>query len=339
MKKQMRVICTVLAMLVSLSPLSSCGGAKKPVKETGGKEWTGNIGSEDSSDSGNGDEAAENEHSDAKALIAAYLPSVYGGRDNKAYFTDEVPENPQESDLRIDSFVPGPEIELDGIGYSSFKITYSNYIPPLGRNSNKPLDWVPSVYPQCLMIVLEGTKEGGYIKVAGEREVSDKNITEEEYMLMAIYNLMDIRASIRIGNAEALIGPATSSKLIPLELISDTVREDLTDALYAEGDAWKDLAYDGMYISAYYNAEEDISYVQRLMSSRRDIVTYDGIRIGDSEERLREVYGACLYDEPYWDFGGEYLWYNSSPDGWGPSILFIMNNGAVESMDLINMFD
>lgn len=110
------------------------------------------------------------------------------------------------------------------------------------------------------------------------------------------------------------------------------------EPVYQEGDYWAYHRWEGLTILCYHSGGTVYPYT--IESTRPDLFSYRGVKIGDSRDTVRQLYPE-LYDTDYWGMypGEDYLWYCGNPDGWGNAILFFFDHDQVSRIVLNNMFD
>ena len=102
---------------------------------------------------------------------------------------------------------------------------------------------------------------------------------------------------------------------------------------------------EGFTALRYYHASEGYWTVHSLETTRTDLHTYRGIRVGDSRSSVQALY-PNLRDEDYWHLYDsaeeDFLWCCAGPDdpnGFGPALLFFFEDDRVSRIVLYNMFD
>ena len=119
------------------------------------------------------------------------------------------------------------------------------------------------------------------------------------------------------------------------------------DPIYQPGDYWDNWSVDGGSdaggVSAlrYYNAAEGSYSCKRLETSRTDMVTPRGIRVGATREEVLAAYPGLLSDEKDWNWAypDDYLWYCDNETGFGPHLYFFFANDVVYMIQMVDFFD
>ena len=116
------------------------------------------------------------------------------------------------------------------------------------------------------------------------------------------------------------------------------------EPVYNPGDYWDRWSLEGFSALRYHNQGEGTVNVYSLETTRTDLVTYRGIRVGDSREAVQSAYPE-LRREDYWSLYSpaeeDFLWCcaDPSPSDLGPAILFFFEDDRVSRIVLWNMFD
>ena len=99
---------------------------------------------------------------------------------------------------------------------------------------------------------------------------------------------------------------------------------------------WNDLTAVCSVSKTDFHSLDDVDFysIDSITTTRADIVTTRGIGIGSTRAEVEEAYGEALYDTPYWDETGNYLWYCRRADGYGAAILFYFDGDTVSRMSL-----
>ena len=112
------------------------------------------------------------------------------------------------------------------------------------------------------------------------------------------------------------------------------------EPIYQPGDYWENWSVDGggdaggVSALRYYSADSGSFSLNRMETGRADMVTPRGIRVGDSREAVLTAYPG-IYDTPYLDYDGDYLWCCEYEEGFGPAVLFFFSDtDTVQSIQL-----
>ncbi|MDX9917614.1 MAG: hypothetical protein RBT15_06295 [Gudongella sp.] len=283
------------------------------------------------------DEPIEEISPEVFELVLAYLQDTRSFLGN-VYYSDDQPEIPEEGDMRIDSLTYAGEKTLyETIGVA-FELNYSVYWFTRDPESlEKIYDWHQNV-PQYVVLSRSGYDDT-WDRVLGESYYLDPDRKIDDTILEVAYGLMDIDVSISFDGYPQLLGPGSTN--IPLN--EESTIDILSDyePIYNDGDSWVRKNYDGLTLLCYRYALDNIDTVSSMETTRSDVQTNRGIRIGMTRNDVFAAYPE-INSTSYWGYEGDYLWYcrnDEGLEGFGASLLFWFEDDIIVKMSLINMFD
>lgn len=281
---------------------------------------------------------------DAKELILHFIETTWPLY--RTYYLGEEPGEPQLGDMRVDGvFYVGEErtYETTGVAYRVERSTYN--------------DW-GSLYPEpcwmkdhtCIYVILGKDQAGDFYEVRGyDTPNSEKSINQS--ILEVSYDLLDLEVSLWRDGYPWPAGPGSEVRFFRDVYDGAPQVEALEgwEPIYWPGAYWTRQSWDGFSALCYHVGEEpgqpnpDAYSVNRIDTTRTDLQTYRGIRVGSTRAEVLEAY-PTLYDIEYWhatdpDFpGDDYLWYCVNSDGFGAALLFFEGD-VVSHIRLNNMIN
>ena len=266
---------------------------------------------------------------DAPMPLAARNAAVayfYSNRpaDMSIFFADQAPLQPEGRTMRID--------EASYLGLRQLYETYG-VVYQLRCSGWEDGDWYS--YPEPLWLVFQLGQGGDMTTVLGE---SVPRKTVEQAALEQGYHLVDGTVALWRDGYPNPAGPGSEVGFFWEEPVV-TVLED-ADPIYQEGDWWQQMEWEGLSALCYCNADGSYA-IQRLETTRTDLSTDRGIRVGSTRAEVEAAYGEKLSRTDYWSLypGEDYLWYCADPEGWGAAILFFFDGDQVSRIVLNNMFN
>lgn len=259
----------------------------------------------------------------ARSATVAYF---YSNRpaDMSIFFADQAPLQPEGRTMRID--------EATYLGLRQLYETYG-VVYQLRCSGWEDGNWY--AYPEPLWLVFQLGQGGDMTTVLGE---SVPRETVEQAALEQGYHLVDGTVALWRDGYPNPAGPGSEVGFFWEEPVV-TVLED-ADPIYQEGDWWQQMEWEGLSALCYCNADGSYA-IQRLETTRTDISTDRGIRVGSTRAEVEAAYGEKLSRTDYWSLypGEDYLWYCADPEGWGAAILFFFDGDQVSRIVLNNMFN
>ena len=258
----------------------------------------------------------------ARSAAVAYF---YSNRpaDISIFFADQAPLQPEGRTMRI-----------DGADYLGLRQLYETYgvVYQLRCSGWEDGGWYS--YPEPLWLVFQ-LDQGGDMTVLGE---SVPRETVEQAALEQGYHLVDGTVALWRDGYPNPAGPGSEVGFFREEPVVTVLAG--AEPIYQEGDWWQQMEWEGLSALCYCNADGSYA-VERLETTRTDLSTDQGIRVGSTRAEVEAAYGEELSHTDYWGLypGEDYLWYCADPEGWGAAILFFFDGDQVSRIVLNNMFD
>ena len=265
-------------------------------------------------------------------LVISYLRDehISGGT---VYLATDEPDAPQEGDVRIDSIVYAGETSLyETIGVA-YEIAYSGYyFLRKDANDEGAYSWNAG-QPYYLVLQRSGYDDSWYGVLGFDYVRQGKKV--KDVIQEVAYNLMDIEVSLNLDGYPQLVGPGSTSDYFNEEFKRDILEGSDT---YYEGDYWLRLSYKDFTVICYYYEQEDVVKTNSIETTRTDVATHRGLRIGMTRAEVLSAY-PIIYDSQYWGYEGDYLWYCNNDEGWGAALIFWFEDDIVAQIELTNMFN
>ena len=265
---------------------------------------------------------------DAPMPLAAQSAAVayfYSNRpsDMTVFFADQAPLQPEGRTMRI-----------DGADYLALRQLYETYgvVYQLRCSGWEDGGWYS--YPEPLWLVFQ-LDQGGDMTVLGE---SVPRETVEQAALEQGYHLVDGTVALWRDGYPNPAGPGSEVGFFREEPVVTVLAG--AEPIYQEGDWWQQMEWESLSALCYCNADGSYA-IERLETTRTDLSTDRGIRVGSTRAEVEAAYGEELSHTDYWGLypGEDYLWYCADPEGWGAAILFFFDGDQVSRIVLNNMFD
>ena len=239
---------------------------------------------------------------------------------------DSTPAILTKSALAIESILYGDEM-ADGERVNvTYKVTFRN----------QDTDRTPEY-----LVLQKNSTDGSFVRLLGQGPVqAGKSALDMAFQ--ETFGLMDADVSLLYDRSSPPVGLGDWRE--PSYLVQgDEPTVEILEGwgpIYNPGDYWDHWSVEGLTALRYSHASEDRRTVHSLETTRTDLSTYRGIRVGDSREAVQAAYPE-LKSGDYWGRypGEDLLWYCDSSMDLGPALLFFFENDRVGRILLYNMFD
>ena len=246
------------------------------------------------------------------------------------YYLGEEPPVPQEGDWRIDSIsYQGGTRLYETIG-RAYDLTFSTYhSSQWNQNSSR-----------CLVLSL--SIDGTLNAIEGISRVTTESMPAESIILQVANNLMDLEVSLWRDGYAWPAGPGNQVQFHREVYDGSETIEVLEnwEPIYSDGDYWAIHCWNGFEALCYHHADTGTYNINRIDTTRTDLFTHRGIRVGDSRTDVMAAYPE-LKSGDYW---GQYpdediLWYCADPNDFGAALIFFFEGNTVSRIVLNNMFN
>ena len=250
------------------------------------------------------------------------------------YLPEEAPDAPQEGSRRLDSVNPAGESTLDGQRYGLYEVWRSNYY-----TKNGVTQWRQEEHPATLLFLLDSDSSPALVKDC--IDFSTEGRDTDEIIRQAVWNLYDLEICLFQDGASAPVGPPCSLKNSCLgSLIQDETQQADGEPVYQPGDYWSEIAGDGFSALTYYSALDNTDVLYRLETTRTDLSTPRGIRVGSTREEVLAAYPDISDEQNWtWAYPDDYLHYSSDENGLGPNLYFFFEDNVVYMIQIVNLFN
>lgn len=211
----------------------------------------------------------------ARSAAVAYF---YSNRpaDISIFFADQAPLQPEGRTMRI-----------DGADYLGLRQLYETYgvVYQLRCSGWEDGGWYS--YPEPLWLVFQ-LDQGGDMTVLGE---SVPRETVEQAALEQGYHLVDGTVALWRDGYPNPAGPGSEVGFFREEPVVTVLAG--AEPIYQEGDWWQQMEWEGLSALCYCNADGSYA-VERLETTRTDLSTDRGIRVGSTRAEVEAAYGEEL---------------------------------------------
>ncbi len=243
---------------------------------------------------------------------------------------------PQENDMRLTAATIQGECRVGEVNGEAYQLDYTVWTIRSGQLEAQEMSAV---------LVLTRSADGTMNSIAGEANPDTEGKSVEQIILEVCYNLNDLEVSLQRDGYPGYVG--MSNQVTFFREVYDGPEQievlEGWEPIYSEGDYWARHTWDGLEALCYHAAESDAwrYAAYHIDTTRTDLATYRGIRVGDSREAVLEAYSDLLSSEDYWGkFPGEdYLWYCRNELGFGGALIFFFGGDTVSRIVLDNMFN
>ena len=258
-------------------------------------------------------------------LICDYYTRTY---QRGVYMAHEMPEQVQQGNERIDEIVVLGETRVYEVTGQLLEIYKSRYD---GSSWNR--------YSSHLVIT-KGI-DNAYEQIIGTAYIREGQ-TAEEVILEKVYGLSDLEVSLWREGYPWPVGPGSQIHIYREAYDGPETVEVLEgwEPIYYEGDYWAIHRWDGVEALCYHRAADGGYGVSSFDTTRTDLRTYRGIRVGDSWAKVMETYPE-LKSGDYWGKypDEDYLWYCTSEQDFGAALIFFFEDDTVSRIVLNDMFN
>ena len=269
---------------------------------------------------------------------------------HNTYWLSDLPADPQEGDMALDSVTYAGEALLYETTGVAFWIQTSQFLSG---------QWTPA--PQRSLIVLSRGQDGSFQGVLGEptASFSIKGMEMKDIIRQTAWDLLDIEVCLFRDGYPNPIGPGNWYDLFNPAYVGEPNIQILDgwEPIYSEGSYWERWSVEGFIALCYYSADQDTLSVNTLDVTREDFFTPRGIRVGATRDQVLEAYPEALTGDYWGKYPDEsdmltYLAYNTHApgevtdlsqldfyEGLGPAILFFFEGDTLRQITLTNMFN
>ncbi len=268
---------------------------------------------------------------------------------HNTYWLSDLPADPQEGDMALDSVTYAGEAPLYETTGVAFWIQTSQFLSG---------QWTPA--PQRSLIVLSRGQDGSFQGVLGEptASFSIEGMEMKDIIHQTAWDLLDIEVCLFRDGYPNPIGPGNWYDLFNPAYVGEPEIQILDgwEPIYSEGSYWERWSVEGFIALCYYSADQDTFSVNTLDVTREDFFTPRGIRVGATRDQVLAAYPEALTgnywgkypDEP--DMLSYIPWSGHDPSlvtdfsdlespAFGPAILFFFEGDTLTQITLTNMFD
>lgn len=284
----------------------------------------------DAASDNTGTSAASPLDQDLSQLILDYYQSY---QPRRVYFQGWEPGAPQEGDCRLESVTYLGGTRLYEVTGEAYEISGSSY-----DMRNGELGWQAS---QPAMLIVTRSQDGTYDSVLGAPGFPTDGMAVEDVIQQVTWKLADLEVALWRDGYPSPAGPGSEVPFYREAYDGPETVEVLEgwEPVYQEGDYWARHSWEGFEADCYHSAGGGYS-VNSIVTTRTDLFTKRGVRVGDSRETVLAAYPELKSGDYWGQYPGEdYLWYCDSPEDFGTALLFFFEGDRVSRIVLNNMFD
>ena len=289
--------------------------------------------------SAQGDRSAADRDARLNEMVLDYLRAEYDETPETFYLAEDAPDPPQDLDRRLDS------VRLIGMDYYEedlyvlYQVDHSLYLQ--GR-------WEPEWRPSSDFLVSRMDGQRDLEEVIGrtfyhgpEEDMSTDSAIQgvKDTIRQAIWGLDEFEVSLYREGYPIPLGLGNWVELFP----EAEPEVEVQEGYYFDdpGDRFVHWSVDGLTAQRYYSAAGDRYHLFALDTTRSDLYTPRGIRVGSTREQVREAYPTAKVTDGWWKYAGEdILLYDPDPTGEGRVwLLFLFDGDVVKQITLYSAFN
>lgn len=288
--------------------------------------------------SSQGDRSDADRDARLNEMVLDHLRAEYFKTPETFYLAEDAPDPPQDMDIRLDS------VHLIGMDYyeEDLYVLYQANHSTCFRNQ-WPAEWQSADY---LVVRMDGQRDleeviGRTFYHGPEEDMSTDSAIQgvKDTIRQAIWGLDEFEVSLYREGYPIPLGLGNWVELFPEAEPEVEVRE----SYYFDdpGDRFEHWSVDGVTAQRYYSAAKDRYHLFALNTTRTDLSTPRGIRVGSTREQVQEAYPTAKVTDGWGEYAGEdILLYDPDPTGEGRVwLLFLFDGDAVKQITLFTLFN
>lgn len=197
--------------------------------------------------------------------------------------------------------------------------------------------------PEDLFYIVSYDLGGGSEIALAEIPASEFRDCDFE-VVMRIMNLTHPEVSLRIDPYGFPYGPGSNAIFFGFPVNEEPkIEKQNWDPVWSEGSYWFTVDYKDFNAVCYFSSPTNQDFVNSITTSRTDVQTYRGIRVGDSVEELKKAYPELnildkkIYPDEY--KGDVYFYSPINEYGFYLNLIFYCDNDQISTIKVINYFD
>ena len=216
------------------------------------------------------------------ALVRQYLSARLGA--DQIFFSgwDQLPP-PQEGDLLL--------TRVDYLGSAALADNTVGSVYTMEAMQFRAGSWVPQEAPFTL-VLSRSAGDGVFLSVAGEAISNPAAMSLDEVARQPFRDLYDPEIALFRDGWPTSAGPGLQDTALFFSQAG--VREELPGEglVQNEGDMWVRYSWDGFSADYYHLASDGSETLRGVETTRTDVYTLRGIRVGDSRQQVLASYPA-----------------------------------------------